>query len=127
MSASGSVGAPGEGSSAGWIRALWMEQNVCSERIAGGTGVVIAQAMEMQPLAQRREGCKRSVERLHQTGPRAAPSGCAAVAARRASATALTALNAEGQKAYASTAPFVLAPLHPCTPPRRQQTPRGLP
>lgn len=107
---------------------LWMEQSVCSERIAGGTGVVIAQAMEMQQLAQRREGCKRSVARLHQTGQRAAPSGCAAVAARRASATALTALNAEGQKAYASTAPFVLAPpLHPCTPPRRQQTPRGSP
>ncbi|UKZ89872.1 uncharacterized protein TrAFT101_004909 [Trichoderma asperellum] len=97
------------------------------ERPAGGTGVVIAQAMEMQLLAQRCKRCKRSIAHLHRTGQRAAPSGCAAVAARRASATALTALNAEDQKAYASTAPLVLAPLlHPCTPPRRQQTPRGL-
>lgn len=108
---------------------LCMEQppgRACTERITGGTGVVIAQAMEMQLLAQRCKSCKGSIAHLHQTGQRAAPSGCAAVAARRASATALAALNAEDQKAYASTAPLVLAPpLHPCTPPRRQQTPRG--
>lgn len=102
-------------------------RSVYMERPAGGTGVVIAQAMEMQLLAQRCNRCKRSIAHLHRTGQRAAPSGCAAVAARRASATALTALNAEDQKAYASTAPLVLAPLlHPCTPPRTQQTPRGL-